>query len=68
MAGRRTPKKTSRSDGAPVRADKADDSFARETFTLPREQARERARAYLIRWPTAAYMSVVESWRELQTR
>lgn len=40
---------------------KAGDGFARETFTLPREQARERARAYLTGWPTAAYMSVVES-------
>jgi hypothetical protein len=42
-----------------------DDGFTRETFTLPREQARERARAYLTRWPAAAYMSFVESWREL---
>lgn len=42
-----------------------DDGFTRETFTLPREQARERARAYLTRWPAAAYMSAVESWREL---
>jgi hypothetical protein len=42
-----------------------DDDFTRETFTLPREQARERARAYLTRWPATAYMSVVESWREL---
>lgn len=40
MAGRRTPKKTSRSDGAPVRADKADDSFARETFTAQRAGSR----------------------------
>ncbi len=44
---------------------KADDGFARETFTLPREQARRTARAFLDRWPAAAYMTAVESWREL---
>jgi hypothetical protein len=44
---------------------RVDDGFARETFTLPREQAREQARTFLDRWPAAAYMSVVESWREL---
>lgn len=44
---------------------KADDGFTRETFILPRGQARERARAYLTRWPAAAYMTAVESWREL---
>jgi hypothetical protein len=44
---------------------KAGDGFARETFTQPREQARRTARAFLDRWPAAAYMSAVESWREL---
>jgi hypothetical protein len=43
----------------------ADDGYARETFTQPRDQARQTARAFLDRWPTAAYMSKVESWREL---
>ena len=43
----------------------ADDGFARETFTQPREQARQTARAFLNRWPAAAYMTAVESWREL---
>jgi hypothetical protein len=42
-----------------------DDGYARETFTQPREQARQTARAFLDRWPAAAYMSEVESWREL---
>jgi hypothetical protein len=37
----------------------------RETFTLPRDQARTTARDFLIRFPKAAYMSGVESWREL---
>jgi hypothetical protein len=44
---------------------KADDGYARETFTQPREQARQTARAFLARWPTAAYMTEVEHWREL---
>jgi hypothetical protein len=49
MASRRKPK----------------DGFVRETFTLPREAARSRARDFLDRYPKAAYMSAVESWREL---
>lgn len=44
---------------------KPDDGFLRETFTLPREAARTRARDFLSRFPKAAYMSGVESWREL---
>lgn len=61
----RTPKDLADRMAARRAQAKADDGFARETFTLPREQARKRARAYLTRWPAAAYMSVVESWREL---
>jgi hypothetical protein len=49
MAGRRKP----------------DDGYLRETFTLPREAARSKARDFLSRYPKAAYMSSVESWREL---
>jgi hypothetical protein len=41
------------------------DGFLRETFTLPRETARAKARDFLKRYPKAGYMSVVESWREL---
>lgn len=44
---------------------KLQDGFARETFTLPREAAREKARELLQRYPSAAYMTQVESWREL---
>ena len=62
---RRPPKDLADRMAARRRQAKADDGFARETFTLPREQAREQARAFLDRWPAAAYMSVVESWREL---
>jgi hypothetical protein len=41
------------------------DGYLRETFTLPREAARARARDFLTRYPKAGYMSSVESWREL---
>lgn len=41
------------------------DGYLRETFTLPRDEARATARDYFDRYPKAGYMSVVESWREL---
>ena len=42
-----------------------DDGFLRETFILPRDAARLKARDFLSRYPKAGYMSAVESWREL---
>jgi hypothetical protein len=45
---------------------KPDDGYVRESFRLPREQARARARDFLTRYPKAAYLSGVESWQELQ--
>jgi hypothetical protein len=44
---------------------KPDDGYLRETFTLPRAGARTKARDFLNCYPKAAYMSSVESWREL---
>jgi hypothetical protein len=44
---------------------KLDDGYLRETFTLPRDKARTKAREFLARYPRQAYMSGVESWREL---
>lgn len=41
------------------------DSFRRETFALPREAARAKARELFARYPKAAYMTMIESWREL---
>ena len=41
------------------------DAFRRETFALPREKAREKAREMFRRFPKAAYMTEIESWREL---
>jgi hypothetical protein len=41
------------------------DSFRRETFALPRAAARAKARELFTRFPKAAYMTAIESWREL---
>jgi hypothetical protein len=41
------------------------DAFRRETFALPREAAREKAREVFRRFPKAAYMTEIESWRVL---
>jgi hypothetical protein len=41
------------------------DQWRRETFTLPREDARMKAREFFSRFPKAAYMTEVESWRVL---
>src|SRR5438045_8475583 len=40
-------------------------AFRRDTFALPREAAREKARELLRRFPKAAYMTEIESWRVL---
>lgn len=41
------------------------DAYRRETFALPREAARAKARELFSRYPKAAYMTTIESWREL---
>ena len=41
------------------------DAWRRETFTLPRAEARDKAREWFARFPKAAYMTEIESWREL---
>jgi len=41
------------------------DAFRRETFALPRIEAREKAREMFRRFPKPAYMTEIESWREL---
>ncbi len=62
---RKTPRDLADEMAARRRARQADDGYVRETFREPREQARRTARAFLDRWPKAAYMSEVEYWREL---
>ena len=41
------------------------EAFRRDTFALPREAARAKARELLHRFPKAAYLTEIESWREL---
>lgn len=40
------------------------DGFVRETYTLPRPAAREKAREWFDRWPKQAYWTEIESWCE----
>ena len=40
-------------------------TWRRETFRLPREEARKIARDWFDRYPKAAYLTEVESWRVL---
>jgi hypothetical protein len=40
-------------------------AWRRETFCLPRGEARAKAREWFERFPKAAYMTEIESWREL---
>ncbi len=41
------------------------DAFRRETFALPRAEAREKAREMFKRFPKAAYQTEIETWRVL---
>ena len=43
----------------------ANDAWRRETFCLPRDEARAKAREWFERFPKAAYMTEIESWREV---
>ena len=40
------------------------DGFVRESFSLPRADARLKAREWFDRWPKQAYWTSIESWRE----
>jgi hypothetical protein len=48
--------------GDPMR--KVRDGFLRETFLLPRPDARAKAREWFDRWPKQAYWTEIESWCE----
>jgi hypothetical protein len=54
-----------RSAKALTRRESPRDGSRRETFALPREAAREKAREMFRRFPKAAYMTEIESWRVL---
>jgi hypothetical protein len=42
-----------------------DSGYLRETFTLPLEAARLKAREILIEFPRGGHMTIVEQWRQL---
>jgi hypothetical protein len=44
----------------------ANDGFVRETFTLPRDAARAKAREMLQRYPAGGNSTTVEFWRKLE--
>ncbi len=50
------------SEGAAARGA---ETWRRESFVLPREEARAVAQDCFHRFPKAAYMTEIESWREL---
>ena len=41
------------------------DGLLRKTFTLPVEDARAQARAFIKEFPSGGYMTIVERWRQL---
>ena len=43
----------------------ADEGFSRETFRLPVDAARIRAREILNQFPQGGYSTIVEQWRQL---
>jgi hypothetical protein len=41
------------------------DGFCHETFRVPRSEARRRAKQLFRQFPSATYMTEIETWREL---
>jgi len=50
----------------PKDASTAANAWRRESFCLPRLEARKKAREWFERYPKAAYMTEIEFWRELE--
>jgi len=66
MPVRRTPEQLAARAAQALRKRPArTDGFRRDTFALPREEARSTAREFFKRYPKPAYMTEIESWREL---
>jgi hypothetical protein len=65
-AGRKTPSDVARRVGERVaRRSPIGGAWRRETYTLPRGEARDKAREWFTKYPKAAYMTEIEFWREL---
>ena len=60
LAERVAARRKARASGAP-----REDGWRRETFVLPRAEARLKAREWFDRYPKAAYLTEIEFWREL---
>jgi hypothetical protein len=65
MPRRDTPRDLARRLAGAGARRRASDGFRRETFALPRQAARAKAREFFARYPKAAYMTEIERWREL---
>lgn len=61
----KTPAAIARRLAKRARAEPCQNLWRRETFTLARAEARQKARGYFAEFPKAAYMTEIESWREL---
>ena len=64
MSPSRSPAQIARRSAARL-AERKTAAFRRETFALPREAARAKAREMFERFPKAAYQTEIESWRVL---
>ena len=64
MSPNRSPADIARRSAARL-AERKTSAFRRETFALPREAARAKAREMFERFPKAAYQTEIESWRVL---
>jgi hypothetical protein len=51
-------------DLSDVAKDRKSDGFLREAFVLPRPDARKLAKRVFNEFPSAAYMTEIETWRE----
>lgn len=64
--GRKTPSGLARRLGEKNRGKASvEGMWRRETFTLPRQEARAKAHEWFDTFPKAAYMTEIEFWREL---
>ncbi len=63
-AGRKTPSDIASKLGTRAKRPSTG-AWRRETFTLPRGEARDKAREWFNAFPKAAYITEIEFWREL---
>jgi hypothetical protein len=62
---RKTPAEIARRLAKRGQTGSRESAWRRETYTLKRGAARDKAREYFLKFPKAAYMTEIESWREL---